>query len=387
MKVFAIAGTNVRRMLADRGNIFFVFIMPLALVLLIGAQFGGDFRPQLGVVAGSPGPLGDQLIEALGDRGVGLTRYGSEREMVEAVSRAEVHAAVVIPDGFDAGLRAGEPVEIAFFSQAVGSGPQLRSIVESALAEQAWTTESARIVAGSSPVTYDSALRLTGDLQESIPGVRVRQEAAGEALFPESLGRFDLGASNQLVLFMFLTTLAGSAALIQSRQLGVSSRMLSTPTGMATVVAGEAVGRFAVALVQGLYIMAATLVVFGVNWGNPAGAIALVVMFALVGAGAATLMGATFRNDQQAGGMGVVVGLVLAALGGAMLPLELFSPTMQRVAHFTPHAWALDGFAELVRRGGSIADVLAELGVLASYAAVLLALAAWRLKKAITAGA
>lgn len=387
MKVFAIAGTNVRRMLADRGNIFFVFIMPLALVLLIGAQFGGDFRPQLGVVAGSPGPLGDQLIGALGDRGVGLTRYGSDRELVDAVSRADVDAAMMIPDGFDAGLRAGDPVEIAFFSQATGSGPQLRSIVESALAEQARTTESARIVAASSPITYDSALRLTGDLQESIPGVRVRQETAGEALFPESLGQFDLGASGQLVLFMFLTTLAGSAALIQSRQLGVSSRMLSTPTGMATVVAGEAVGRFAVALVQGLYIMAASLVVFGVNWGNPAGAIALVVMFALVGAGAATLMGATFRNDQQAGGMGVVVGLVLAALGGAMLPLELFSPTMQRVAHFTPHAWALDGFAVLVRRGGSIADVLAELGVLAAYAAVLLALAAWRLKKAITAGA
>lgn len=67
-----------------------------------------------------------------------------------------------------------------------------------------------------------------------------------------------------------------------------------------------------------------------------------------------------------------------------MLPLELFSPTMQQVAHITPHAWAIDGYAELVRRGGNTVDILPELGVLFAYAAVLFALAAWRLRIAIT---
>jgi ABC-2 type transport system permease protein len=95
-------------------------------------------------------------------------------------------------------------------------------------------------------------------------------------------------------------------------------------------------------------------------------------------------MGSVFSNDQQAGGVGVVVSLGLAALGGSMLPLELFSPTMQTVAHFTPHAWALDGYAELVRHAGTTGDILLELGVLAGYATVLFALAAWRLRIAIT---
>jgi ABC-2 type transport system permease protein len=57
---------------------------------------------------------------------------------------------------------------------------------------------------------------------------------------------------------------------------------------------------------------------------------------------------------------------------------------MQRIAHITPHAWALDGFAELVRRGGGVVDILPELGVLAAYAVVLFALASWRLRVAIT---
>jgi ABC-2 type transport system permease protein len=133
-----------------------------------------------------------------------------------------------------------------------------------------------------------------------------------------------------------------------------------------------------------VYIMILTLIVFGVDWGDPLGAIALLVGLSAVGAGAGMLMGATFSNDQQAGGVGVVIALGMAALGGAMLPLELFSPTMQRIAHITPHAWALDGFAELVRRGGGVVDILPELGVLAAYAVVLFALASWRLRVAIT---
>jgi ABC-2 type transport system permease protein len=57
---------------------------------------------------------------------------------------------------------------------------------------------------------------------------------------------------------------------------------------------------------------------------------------------------------------------------------------MTRVAHLTPHAWALDGFAELVRRDGTVVDILPELGVLTAYATILLVLAAWRLRAVLT---
>lgn len=128
--------------------------------------------------------------------------------------------------------------------------------------------------------------------------------------------------------------------------------MLSTPTSVRTVVLGEASGRWAVAMVQGLYIVVVTLVAFWVDWGDPIGAALLLIALSAVGAAAGMLLGSIFENDNQEGRIGVVLSLGLAALGGAMLPVELFSETMQRVALLTPHAWALDGFAELTRRGG-----------------------------------
>jgi ABC-2 type transport system permease protein len=54
------------------------------------------------------------------------------------------------------------------------------------------------------------------------------------------------------------------------------------------------------------------------------------------------------------------------------------------VAHFTPHAWALDGFAKLVRNNGTIVDILPELGVILGFALVLLTLATWRLRVTLT---
>lgn len=123
---------------------------------------------------------------------------------------------------------------------------------------------------------------------------------------------------------------------------------------------------------------------FGVSWGDPLATGAVVLLFSLVAAGAGMLIGSVFRNDSQAGGAGVGLGLVLAALGGSMMSLELFPATTRAVAWFTPHAWANQAMAEIVRRGGGVGDVLPELGALMLYAAGLLTLSTGLLRRTLT---
>ena len=384
-KIVAIASSNLRRLLRERSNIFFVFIFPIALILLIGAQFGGDFAPGVGIFQADDDPLADAITEEIqSEDSLAVTIFESGDQLTEAVERGTVQAGVVIPAGASGGAEAGTQVEIEFLARPDGAGPQLQSIVSAALARVMTPVAAAQFGAEKTESSFDEALTVARSQTALAPGLEVETTAVGDALFPSTLGRFDLGAAQQLVLFTFLTALAGSAALILTRKLGVSRRMLSTPTSTGTIVSGEGAGRWAVAMVQGVYIIAVTYLLFRVDWGDPLGVLLILVAFSAVGAGAGMLMGAVFSNDQQAGGIGVVVSLGLAALGGCMLPIELFSPTMTRVAHLTPHAWALDGFAELVRRDGTVADILPELGVLTVYAAVLLVLAGWRLRQVLT---
>lgn len=386
--VLSIAGVGLRRMIRDRSNLFFVFILPLLLVLLIGMQFGGSFEPRLALyVEEGAGALADDLVADVEATEVfQIDRVDDADEVVGRVGRAEAAAGLTIPAGYDDALRTGGAVEVGLVVSPATADQGVATTLRSVVDRQSALVRAARTVADESDAGFDDALDRVRVAAGSAPGVTVETSRIGDSQFAdfEGLGQFDLGASSQLLLFVFLTSLAGSATLIQARQWGVTSRMLSTPTTARQIVLGEALGRFAVAVVQAAYIVVGTRIIFGVAWGDPWGAAAVIVVFCLVSAGAAMLLGATFSNDAQAGGIGIGVGLGLAALGGSMAPLEVFSDTMRRVAHVvTPHAWANDAFAELVRRGGGLGDVLLELGVLAAIAVVLLAVASWRLHRVL----
>lgn len=69
-----------------------------------------------------------------------------------------------------------------------------------------------------------------------------------------------------------------------------------------------------------------------------------------------------------------------------MVPLELFGDGMRNVARLIPHSWAVDGYAELLRHGGGLVDVLPQLGVLLAFAVVVFALAAWRFRATLLRG-
>ena len=388
MKSFTIAATNLRRFMRDRGNIFFVFIFPMLLILVLGSAFGGDFNARLGLVSESNGELATDLADRLAAIDtLNLIEIESEDAAVRGVERGELEAAVFIPADYDSAINAGAAIEVRFLARSQQEASSLRSNVESAITQQAVVLRAARFAESEGLATFDEALGIAVLAADGLGDVTVEVTAVGEAFALDQLGQFDSSAQTQLLLFVFLTSLAGSAALIQTRRLGVAKRMIATPTAVREVLIGEGLGRFLVALVQGLFIMAGTWLIFGVDWGDPVLATLILLLFSLVGSGAAMLMGALFSNDEQAGGMGVLFGLGLAALGGCMMPLQVFeliSPGLYRVAHITPHAWGLEAFDSIVSNSGTFSDIFVFLAILVGYALLLYSLAIWRLRVVLT---
>jgi ABC-2 type transport system permease protein len=386
MKALTIAGVNVRRMIRDRSNFFFVFVLPLLLILVLGAVYGGGSQPRLGVTGGGGGPLADALVSDLADQPtVKVIRYSDSDAMALAVERGELEAGLELPADYD--QQARSRVEVGFIARSLQEETELRTVVAEAVARQNAVLRAAGFAVEQGVAGYSQALAAAQAQQVNVGGITVASSMVGEPYGFTLGGRFDLGAQSELILFIFLTSLAGSAALIQTRTFGVSRRMLATPTPVRTVLVGEALGRFGVALVQGLFIVAGTWIIFGVDWGDPVATAAVLVVFSLVGAGAAMLMGSVFSSDAQASGIGVLLGLGLAALGGCMVPLQvfqLFSPSLYQVAHVTPHAWALEAFIEIAQRGGGLGNILPELGILLGYAVVFLAAAAVALRHTLT---
>ena len=159
--------------------------------------------------------------------------------------------------------------------------------------------------------------------------------------------------------------------------------MATAPIRARTIIVGETLTYVAIALFQALMIVLVGAVAFGVSWGNPLAAAVLIALWALVGAGAGMLAGTLFRTPEQATAIGPATGIALGMLGGCMWPLAIVSPVMRSVGHITPHAWAVDAWTALLSRGGTVATIAPQLGVLAAFAAGLLVLATARLRRVL----
>lgn len=383
MKILAITTFNLRRLFRVRSNLFFIIILPLLLILLLGSAFGGAFTPKVGIYDAADDPLSRELVAALeANDEIDIRIYDDEDAMVGDISRGTISSGVSIPDNYAARAQSGESVTVQYFGRLDSIVAQLSANVNAAITRQNLILRAALFTQQETGISLEQAIVRTEQTLPQLPGADVTVERVGDDIVPEGKV-FDTTASASLLLFIFITSLTSSVALIETRRLGVARRMLSTPTSAITIVVGETTGRYAIALLQGLIIMGGSSLLFGVTWGDIPSAIALMLVFSLVGTGAGMLLGSLFSNDSQAGAVALLLGLGMAALGGSMVPLEIFPETMRDIAHITPHAWGNDAFSEIIVHNGGIGDILNELGVLAAYAAGLLAVSAWFLRRRI----
>ncbi|GAA0915084.1 ABC transporter permease [Nonomuraea longicatena] len=355
MKIALMAGLTLRRMARERTNLFFAVVAPFLLILVLGQTYGGGQELRLGVVAAAE-PGAERLAAALasGTR-VTVERLPDEAALRAAVERGRLHAGLVIPPGYGA---AGVPLRHlvrAIDPKSHDTGTWIRSIVRQ-------------------------------DAAGAAPALPVRVTTAGATDFPEGLNAYAVSAPPLLLMFTFLTSLTAALGVVESRSLGVTARLLAGPTPVRTIVLGEAAGRVAVALAQALLIMLGATALFGVSWGDPLGAAAVVAAFSLAGGGAAMLLGASFRTPGPPLSLAMVLGLGLSAAGGTTVPLESFPDALRTLAHLTPHAWGYDAFAALIRHDATLVDVLPQVGVLSAMAAGLFALGARRLRRTLTGG-
>jgi ABC-2 type transport system permease protein len=99
------------------------------------------------------------------------------------------------------------------------------------------------------------------------------------------------------------------------------------------------------------------------------------------------VVGSVASTPSQAGALGPAIGMLLALLGGAMVPLEVFPPAMQTLALLTPHAWAIDALSTVVNAGAGIGEVLLQLAVLLVFAGVFFTIAVVRFRRVLVGAA
>src|ERR1700758_326996 len=101
-----------------RTNIFFVFVFPMVLILVLGATFGGSASPRLGVVSAGSGPLGTALLRELGQTPhLRVMTVSDAATLLTQVERGNLAAGVIIPPGYDGAVRAGHDATLRYLAR------------------------------------------------------------------------------------------------------------------------------------------------------------------------------------------------------------------------------------------------------------------------------
>jgi ABC-2 type transport system permease protein len=382
--IAAIAGNGVRRTVRDKVALFFIVALPVVIILIIGSTFGTMDSLQLGVLDRDGTDASRQLVAEL-DRadGIAVERFDSLDDMRREIRTGSASVGIVIPDGYGSGLANGEGATVELIADptsnsAAAAQAAVRGAVGEAGGRIAAATTAAQVTGADEATTAALADRLADEAPQA--GVRIEAVDGDEA----RLGSFDYTAPSNLVLFTFVNTIVAGSLLAVERKQGITRRMLATPHGTGTILAGIGASVLLFSLLQSTLIVAIGALVFGVGWGAPLGVALVVVLFAVVSAAVGLLVGSIVSDPEQAQAAGVPIAIALAMLGGCMWPLEIVPPVMRTVGHLTPHAWAMDAWIGLIFEGDGVGGIAVELAVLAAFAVGLGLLARRRLRRALT---
>jgi ABC-2 type transport system permease protein len=187
------------------------------------------------------------------------------------------------------------------------------------------------------------------------------------------------------LLAMFFLTVPLSVSFIKEREQGSLFRLQTMAVPGWVVLGGKAVPYFIINQMQLILILAVSVYVLPLLGGDRLAVgdapLALAILgasasMAAIGFGIAVAMFA--RTVEQAASFSSATIMILAALGGILAPKAVMPLLMQQLAVISPLSWGVDGFQDVLVRGGGVADILPEVAGLLGFSAACHVLAILR---------
>ncbi|MEM2892015.1 MAG: ABC transporter permease [Thermoplasmata archaeon] len=369
-RVIAITKKNLRSLKNDRRTVGFIVLMPLLMITIFGYTFGGEVENVRVYVVNLDQTPPDQsiaegIISNLRTRDTLriMSVYTNPTEVAVAIQKvrdADAWAAIVFNESFTRDVAA---------SSGGNASAVIRLIVDS--------TNPNIVQAISSDIL--AATRAVLGLRAFVAPITISTEAVygKDARFIDFFAPGVMGLAAMMVTFML-----SIISFVHERGASTLDRLLSTPATEGDIVAGYALAFGLVGLAQSVVIMTAAILLFDVMIvGNVLLALLVVFLLGVGNQGLGFMLSAFAKNEFQAIQFLPLILFPSLLLSGVFWPLEAIPPVLRPVSSFVPLTYAVEGLRCVMIRGWSIDGILLELVVLIAFAAAMLMLSTYGLKR------
>jgi len=387
-EIIALAAKDLRMLLRDKAGFFFAFVFPVVYasffgMIMSGMGGGGSSGIYVVVVDEDQTESSAAFVQQLSDLDALNVITTGRDEAQELVRRGKRSAMLVLPTGFGNAREQifGNPPKVGLGidpARAAETG-MLQGILmgelfgdlqrvftdPTAMAGQLDSTiDEVRNAEDIDPLTRTTLLTFLPALKTFMTKMPDMQsddlndggEGANNAagFMQPKIEKIDILPQRDGPQSAYEITLAQGAvwgimgcaagfgiSLVVERTRGTLVRLRMAPISLWQVLAGKGVACFFTTMTVGIGLFVFAAIVFGVRPHSYAMlAIALVcVSFAFVGI--MMLLAVMGKTEQAAGGIGWAILVVLAMIGGGMMPLAFMPAWMQDVAVISPIKWSI----------------------------------------------
>lgn len=413
--IVALALKDLRLLLRDRAGFFFAFVFPLLYAAFFGAIFsgvGGDSQAklQIAVVDLDDTPESRAFIDDLTQTPDLDVMVASASDAEQMVRRGKRLAAITLPQGFGAssdGMFWGEPPEVGVqidpsrqAESAMLEGilyrcafQRLQDMFESVDAMSARIDDWSDRVRGSDEMDPQSRAALSLFFPALKTFVRAMPQDSEESADGGDSGNAETSAGAgwqplvmtiepvvrqtgpaissyawtfpQGIIWGVMGCAAGfGISLVVERTGGTLVRLRMSPIARWQILAGKALACFVTTVAMMTVLLLIAAAVFNVH---PQSVWLLAVAVACVAfafVGIMMLLSVLGKTEQSAGGIGWAVLLVMAMIGGGMVPRIFMPGWMQMLSQISPVKWGIHAMEGAIWRGFSPAEMAVPCAVL-----------------------
>ena len=400
-KLWATITKDVRVLLRDKVGILLMFIMPVALVIVVTSIQNSTFELMnknkllLLVSNQDTGKLSPQLITAINNIGMFRVKElpkGSDSAFVNSRLQAkEAELAVIIPKDFS--VRVGERAKASSNKALKSFGLDGDSIKTPSATSDPINMYYNPVLQESLRLSVQGALRSALQLVESRETLRDLYMSINDKPLPAKLENEMLSSKttiNQVpvsrngnrmipnatqhnvpawtIFAMFFIVMSLGGSVVREKVSGSFIRLKTMPTNYLVGLLSKQITYLCVTMFQAAVIFAIGVWLFPLMnlpaLNIPADVPGLFLVTLLTGWCAvsyAICVGVFAKTQEQANGFGAVSIVILAAIGGLMVPSYVVAGPMKALVNFSPLHWCIEAYYGLFLEGGKFNDIVANI--------------------------
>jgi ABC-2 type transport system permease protein len=397
-KLWATIKKDCRVLIRDGIGLSLMFIMPIVLVVVVTDIQNGTFqlinknKMTILVCNRDTGESGKQLINAINKIGMfkvyNLPKNQDAKTIVDSMKDKDALLSVTIPGDFTRKVKA--KAKSVSNKAMVSFGLQVDSV-------QKYTGDVSPLTLYYNPVIQEQLrLSVKGGLQSALQIVESREtlrtlyfsineKPLSEKLENEMLSnkaaideipvskngslrapnaaQHNVPAWTIFAMFFVIMSLGGS--VVREKVSGSFVRLKTLPTNFAVGLLSKQITYVGITVIQAVVIFALGI------WGFPLiglpglnipldvfGLLVVTIICGWCAVSYAICVGVFAESHQQSNGFGAISIVILAAIGGLMVPSFAMDTSLKAVANLSPMHWCLQAYYGLFLEGGKLTDVM-----------------------------